>query len=143
MGFAGWETRRRGKSGREGDVSDRMVAGGVGELDNHQNTLSISLEPARLLSLPLSFSLSPSFSRSFSRRYLRESRERSAPVTTADCLHEVFAGGANVHTVPETIEKGRETRRDPAFAEPRGPRQILRDFSHRRVRFTPYSGVPR
>ena len=47
----------------EGDVSDR-IGGGVGELDNHQN----------------------------SRRYLRESRERTAPVTTADCIHEVSTG---------------------------------------------------
>lgn len=50
----------RGERQRRRDVSDR-IGSGVGELDNHQN----------------------------SRQYLRESRERSAPVTTADCLHEV------------------------------------------------------
>lgn len=60
-GVVDGETHRaKGECQRRRDVSDR-IGGGVGELDNHQN----------------------------SRQYLRESRERSAPVTTADCLHEV------------------------------------------------------
>lgn len=78
VGFVDGGTHRgKGECQRRRDVSDR-IGGGVGELDNHQN----------------------------SRQYLRESRERSAPVTTADCLHEVSSPEINAQ-----LDSGAERKR--------------------------------